>query len=317
MRPYLPLNALRAFESSARHLSFTRAALELNVTQAAVSQQVRMLEERLGATLFKRLPRGLAITDEGLALRPVLSDAFDRIEAVLRQFEGGHFHEVLTVGAVGTFALGWLMPRLKSFHDAHPFVELRMMTNNNLVDLAAEGLDFAIRFGDGTWPGSRALKLFDAPLSVLCAPEIAQRLRAPADLAGEKLLRSYRADDWSNWFAAAGLAPRPVRGPVFDSSRLMVEAAMQGAGVALAPASMFEHDLSMGRLVRPFDIDVHAGSYWLTWQKGKPATPAMRAFNQWIVQAAGEASRPPDDGFAQIEAALDAAAQKPRLGDAP
>ena len=295
MRPYLPLNALRAFESSARHLSFTRAAQELNVTQAAVSQQVRMLEERLGATLFKRLPRGLAITDEGLALRPVLSDAFDRIEAVLRQFEGGHFHEVLSVGAVGTFAVGWLMPRLKSFHDAHPFVELRLMTNNNLVDLAAGGLDFAIRFGDGTWPGSRASKLFDAPLSVLCTPEIAQRLHTPADLAGEKLLRSYRADDWANWFAAAGLAPRPVRGPVFDSSRLMVEAAMQGAGVALAPASMFERDLSMGRLARPFDIDVHAGSYWLTWQKAKPASPAMRAFSQWIAKEVVESGETPED----------------------
>jgi LysR family transcriptional regulator, regulator of gene expression of beta-lactamase len=213
----------------------------------------------------------------------VLSDAFDRIEAVLRQFEGGHFHEVLTVGAVGTFAVGWLMPRLKSFHDAHPFVELRMTTHNNLVDLTGEGLDFAIRFGDGTWPGSRAQKLLDAPLSVLCAPDIAQRLCAPADLARETLLRSYRADDWANWFGAAGLAPRPLRGPVFDSSRLMVEAAMQGAGVALAPASMFERDLAMGRLARPFDIDVQAGSYWLTSQKGKPATPAMRAFSQWIV----------------------------------
>lgn len=134
MRPYLPLNALRAFESSARHLSFTRAAFELNVTQAAVSQQVRTLEERLGTALFKRLPRGLAMTDEGLALRPVLTDAFDRIEAVLKQFEGGHFHEVLTVGVVGTFAVGWLMPRLKSFRDAHPFVELRLLTNNNLVE---------------------------------------------------------------------------------------------------------------------------------------------------------------------------------------
>ncbi|WP_175770780.1 LysR family transcriptional regulator, partial [Burkholderia anthina] len=156
MRPNLPLNALRGFESSSRHLSFTRAAQELNVTQAAVSQQVRALEERLGVSLFKRLPRGLAVTDEGLALRPVLSDAFDRIESVLRQFEGGHFHEVLTVGAVGTFAVGWLMPRLRSFHALHPFVELRLMTNNNLVDLAAEGLDCAIRFGDGNWPGTRA-----------------------------------------------------------------------------------------------------------------------------------------------------------------
>ncbi|MGN4190674.1 transcriptional regulator GcvA [Burkholderia gladioli] len=288
MRPNLPLNALRAFESSSRHLSFTRAAQELNVTQAAVSQQVRALEERLGVSLFKRLPRGLAVTDEGLALRPVLSDAFDRIESVLRQFEGGHFHEVLTVGAVGTFAVGWLMPRLRSFHALHPFVELRLMTNNNLVDLAAEGLDCAIRFGDGNWPGTRAQKLFDAPLSLLCAPDIAQRLRVPADLAGETLLRSYRADDWMNWFAKAGLAPMPARGAVFDSSRLMVEAATQGAGVALAPASMFARDLATGRLVRPFDIEVQAGSYWLIRQKGKPATPAMQLFNEWIVKQAEE-----------------------------
>ncbi|HEY2021576.1 LysR family transcriptional regulator [Paraburkholderia sp.] len=286
MRPYVPLNALRAFESSARHLSFTRAALELNVTQAAVSQQVRSLEERLGTTLFRRLPRGLAMTDEGLALRPVLSDAFDRIEAVLKQFDGGHFHEVLTVGVVGTFAVGWLMPRLKSFRDAHPFVELRLRTNNNLVDLATEGLDFAIRFGDGTWPGSLATTLLDAPLALLCTPEIAARVAQPGDLANETLLRSYRVDDWINWFAAAGIAPLPVRGPMFDSSRLMVEAAIQGAGIALAPALMFEREINTGRLVRPFDVEVHAGNYWLTCLKGKPMTPAMALFSQWIVKEA-------------------------------
>ncbi|HEX3379237.1 MAG TPA: LysR family transcriptional regulator [Paraburkholderia sp.] len=289
MRPYLPLNALRAFESSARHLSFTRAAQELNVTQAAVSQQVRSLEERLNTALFKRLPRGLAMTEEGLALQPVLSDAFDRIEAVLKQFDGGHFHEVLTVGAVGTFAVGWLMPRLKSFRDAHPFVELRLLTNNNLVDLATEGLDFAIRFGDGTWPGSLATKLLDAPLALLCTPDIAARLARPDDLANETLLRSYRMDDWMTWFAAAGIAPRPVRGPVFDSSRLMVEAAIQGAGVALVPALMFEREINTGRLVRPFDVEVQAGSYWLTCLKGKPMTPAMLLFSQWIAK---EASTP-------------------------
>lgn len=288
MRPYLPLNALRAFESSARHLSFTRAALELNVTQAAVSQQVRALEERLGTALFKRLPRGLAMTDEGLALRPVLSDAFDRIEAVLKRFDGGHFHEVLTVGVVGTFAVGWLMPRLNSFRSAHPFVELRLLTHNNLVDLATEGLDFAIRFGDGTWPGSLATRLLDAPLALLCTPEIAARLTSPDDLANETLLRSYRADDWMNWFNAAGIAPRPIRGPVFDSSRLMVDAAMQGAGIALAPALMFDHEINTGRLVRPFDVEVHAGSYWLTCLKGKPMTPAMLLFSQWLVKEAAE-----------------------------
>ncbi|MCC8402771.1 LysR family transcriptional regulator [Paraburkholderia sp. MMS20-SJTN17] len=291
MRPYLPLNALRAFESSARHLSFTRAAQELNVTQAAVSQQVRSLEERLGTALFQRLPRGLAMTDEGRALRPVLSDAFDRIETVLKQFDGGHFHEVLTVSVVGTFAVGWLMPRLKSFREANPFVELRLLTNNNLVDLATEGLDFAIRFGDGTWPGSLATKLLDAPLALLCTPEIAARLARPGDLANETLLRSYRMDDWMNWFAAAGIAPRPVRGPVFDSSRLMVEAAIQGAGIALAPALMFEREIHAGRLVRPFDVEVEAGSYWLTCLKGKPMTPAMELFSQWIAKEAATPGR--------------------------
>jgi LysR family transcriptional regulator of beta-lactamase len=145
----LPLNALRAFETSARQLSFTRAGLELRVTQAAVSQQVKTLEEILGVPLFRRLPRGLALTEEGEALLPVLTDAFRRIAGTLERFEGGRLREILTLGAVGTFVTGWLLPRLPSFQTAHPFVDLRLMTNNNRVDLAGEGLDCAIRFGDG------------------------------------------------------------------------------------------------------------------------------------------------------------------------
>ncbi|SAL31372.1 LysR family transcriptional regulator [Caballeronia arvi] len=286
MRPHLPLNALRAFEASARHLSFTRAAQELNVTQAAVSQQVRTLEERLGTPLFRRLPRGLNVTDEGRALLPVLSDAFGRIEAVLKQFEGGHFHEVLTVGVVGTFAVGWLMPRLKAFRETHPFVELRLFTHNNLVDPASEGLDFAIRFGAGIWPATHNTALLDAPLAVLCAPDIARRLAKPADLAKEVLLRSYRADDWSNWFDAAGIEPWTMSGPVFDSSRLMVEAAVQGAGVALAPPRMFVRELQAGLLARAFDIEVKTGSYWLTWLKSRRLSPGMRLFRDWIVAEA-------------------------------
>lgn len=286
MRPHLPLNALRAFESSARHLSFTRAAQELNVTQAAVSQQVRTLEDRLGCALFRRLPRGLAITDEGRALLPVLSDAFTRMETVLKQFEGGHFHAALTVGVVGTFAIGWLMPRLREFRATHPFVALRLLTHNNLVDLAAEGLDFAIRFGEGKWPGLDTARLLDAPLTVLCAPALAQRLRNPADLERETLLRSYRADEWPTWLAAAGLQPWTVHGPVFDSSRLMVEAARQEAGVALAPPAMFQRELGAGQLVQPFDTVVHTGAYWLCWLKSRPLSPAMQAFHTWITTAA-------------------------------
>ncbi|MBU9230415.1 LysR family transcriptional regulator [Burkholderia multivorans] len=286
LRPHLPLNALRAFESSARHLNFTRAGLELSVTQAAVSQQVRALEERLGCALFTRLPRGLDLTDEGRALLPVLSDAFSRIETVLQQFDGGRLRQVLTLGVVGTFALGWLMPRLKRFRDTHPFVELRLRTHNNVVDLAAEGLDFAIRFGQGNWPATRNERLFDAPLTALCAPDIARRLTRPADLAHETLLRSYRTDEWLGWFDAAQLEPWTVNGPVFDSSRLMVEAAMQGVGIALAPACMFERELQLGLLARPLDIDVHAGGYWLTSLKSKSLTPAMTLFRDWITAEA-------------------------------
>ncbi len=282
-RPHLPLNALRAFESSARHLSFTLAAAELNVTQAAVSQQVRGLEARLGAPLFRRLPRGLALSDEGHALLPVLADAFGRMEAVVQQFDNGHFFEVLTVGVVGTFAVGWLLPRLRLFQQSCPFIDLRLMTHNNVVDLAGEGLDFAIRFGDGTWQGLQSEHLLAAPLAVLCTSAIAARIARPQDLAHETLLRSYRPDDWPGWFAAAGAACPAIRGPVFDSSRLMVEAAMQGAGVALAPASMFERELGEGRLVRPLATEVMTGSYWLTRLRSRVPSPAMEAFRSWLL----------------------------------
>ncbi|WP_454717588.1 LysR family transcriptional regulator [Caulobacter segnis] len=281
-RAQLPLNALRAFEASARHLSFTRAAIELCVTQAAVSHQVKGLEARLGAALFRRLPRGLALTDEGLALLPSVRDSFDRLDDVLARFEGGRVLEVLSVGVVGTFAVGWLLPRLPAFREAHPFVDLRLFTNNNRTDLAGEGLDCAVRFGDGAWHGTEASPLFEAPMSPLCAPALAERITEPKDLLGETLLRSYRAADWPDWFAAAGLSPPPIRGPVFDSSWVMVEAAIQGFGVALAPPMMFARDLQQGRLVRPFPTQVSAGRYWLTWLKSRAPTPALKAFQAWL-----------------------------------
>jgi LysR family transcriptional regulator of beta-lactamase len=153
--------------------------------------------------------------------------------------------------------------------------------------VAAQGLDLAIRFGDGTWPGTQCAPLLDAPLGVLCSPEVAKRLSAPRDLIGETLLRSYRVDEWALWFAAAGVQMHAIHGPMFDSSRLMAEAAMQGAGVALAPVRMFESELQSGRLVRAFDIEVDTGSYWLTWSKTKRMTSAMHSFMNWIFAEAG------------------------------
>jgi LysR family transcriptional regulator, regulator of gene expression of beta-lactamase len=291
-RPHLPLNALRAFESSARHLSFTLAAQELHVTQAAVSQQVRGLEARLKVALFRRLPRGLALTDEGQALLPTLVDAFGRMESVVQQFDNGHFFEVLHLGVVGTFAVGWLLPRLRGFREACPFVDLRLLTHNNVVELAGEGLDYAVRFGHGTWPGVQAEPLLAAPLTPLCAPALRERIARPGDLARELLLRSYRAEDWPAWFAAAGAPCPAIRGPVFDSSRLMAEAAMLGIGVALVPAAMFAQELAQGRLVRPFAQEVHAGSYWLTALRSRAPSAAMLAFRGWLLAQCAAAPEP-------------------------
>lgn len=285
----LPLNALRAFEASARHLSFTRAGLELRVTQAAVSQQVKGLEQSLGAELFRRLPRGLALTDEGQALLPAVAETFGRLNETLERFKDGDHTHYVTVGVVGTFATGWLLPRLGSFARTHPRIDVRILTNNNRVDLAGEGLDYAIRFGDGAWHATEAAHLFAAPLTPLCAPSIAGKLRKPADLGREPLLRSYRPDEWIRWFEAAKCAVPRIKGPIFDSSITMAQAAMQGAGVALLPAMMFAEDIRRNRLVQLFETEIALGAYWLTWLRSKRPTPAMQSFKAWLIE---EVARP-------------------------
>ena len=287
-RAHLPLNALRAFDAAARHLNFTRAAIELCVSQGAVSHQVAALDKRLGALLFRRLPRGLALTDEGAALLPVVADAFDRVGATLDRFADGRYREVLTLGVVGTFATGWLMERLDTFDRAHPEIDLRVLTNNNRVDLAGEGLDLAVKFGDGAWHGTHAEPIMAAPLTPLCAPAAAARLATPVALSQETLLRSYRADEWPRWFEAAGTACPRLRGPVFDSSVASVAAAVAGAGVALAPAAMFARALAAERLARPFPQEIDVGRYWLIRLQSRRDTLAMEAFRAWVVGAAAQ-----------------------------
>ncbi|HET9955534.1 MAG TPA: LysR family transcriptional regulator [Polyangiaceae bacterium] len=282
----LPLNALRAFEVSARHLSFTAAARELHLTQAAVSQHVKNLESELGVLLFRRVPRGLALTDEGAALVPVLTESFERMAAVLDGIRGGQKREVVSLGVVNTFAAGWLIPHLREFQQRYPLVDLRLFSNNNRVDLAAEGLDYAIRFGDGHWESVHAKLLLHAPLTPMCAPALARRVRTPRDLARESLLRSYRAEEWETWFRAAGVEPPRLTGSRFDSSLILANAAENGAGIALLPARLFRREVHEGRLTQLFDIEVDAGSYWLTRLKTRRTTPAMATFSQWILQEA-------------------------------
>lgn len=282
----IPLNALRAFEASARLQSFTRAGLELRVSQTAVSHQVKSLEETLRVSLFKRGSRGVTLTDEGQALQPVLSDAFRRMSDALSRFEDGNFRDVLTVCVVSSFATGWLLPRLEAFSKQHPEIDIRLKTNNNRADLLEDGLDCFLRFGDGAWHGTEAVRLFEANLSPVCAPATASQLIEPADLRRETLLRSYRLNEWALWFQAAAVPPPRSRGWIFDSSLSIVEAAAQGAGVGLVPVCLFERDLECGRIVQPFDIGVITGSYWLTWLKSREETNAMRTFRDWLEAAA-------------------------------
>lgn len=281
-RSNLPLNALRAFEASARHLNMSRAAIELCVSQTALSHQIRNLEERLGVTLFRRLPRGLSLTDEGTALQRSVGPAFDDMSAALDRFADGRFYEQLDIGVVTTFAVGLLFPHLAGFEERHPEVGLRIFTNNNRVDIAGEGLAFAIRFGDGQWPGLDAVPILDAPLTPLCAPDIAARLTSPERLGAHPLIRSYRRGEWEAWFTAVGLPCPALRGPVIDSSVGIAELAVQGHGIALLPHRLFGAWIGSGRLVRPFAAEVAGGRYWLTRLRSRPLSPAMRAFQDWV-----------------------------------
>ena len=285
-RHQLPLNALRAFEASARHASFTGAANELCVSQAAVSHQVRHLEAQLGVVLFRRLPRGLALTSEGELLFPVLRESLDRLSQTLNLLTDGARREVLSLAVVGTFAACWLLPRLDDFRRRFPFVDVRVATHNNRVELASEGYDMAIRYGGGAWHGESAVHLMEAPLSVLCSPRVARELHRPVDVLGQTLLRSFRSDEWQTWLVAAGVDSR-LRLPdsvVLDSSLAMMEAVVQGTGVALVPVPMFERQLASGAIVKPFETQVALGSYWLTRLQSHAENAAMAAFRRWLIE---------------------------------
>ena len=288
-RSVLPLNGLRAFEAAARHLSFTRAAAEMNVTQAAISHQVKALERRLGLPLFRRLPKSLRLTDEGQALLPELGAAFDRIGNVLDRL-GQRGGGVLTISALTTFVLTWLVPRLQRFQAAHPEIEVRLLTNPRLVDFDREEVDVAIRFGDGKWPGLLKIKLFEETLTPLCGRSHRRRLRSLSDLRAVTLLDAVGCD-WENWLRAAGARDLAVnRGPKFDSTKIAVQAAIDGLGVAIGQASLYAEDIAAGRLFQPFPLAVGNGkAYWLVHPASVRDTPKVKAFRDWILTEIGPA----------------------------
>ncbi|MGE0154569.1 MAG: transcriptional regulator GcvA [Reyranellaceae bacterium] len=289
MRSLPPLNALRAFEAAARHLSFTLAAEELHVTQAAVSHQVKALEDRLGLKLFRRLPRGLMLTEQGQALLPELRGAFDRIEQAMNRLSLLGTEGPLTISLMTTFALTWLVPRLHRFQARHPTIEVRMLTTQRLADFAREDVDLAIRYStDPRQAGLRADKLFNDLLTPLCGVAHRDRLRTPSDLLRVPLIETTGDLDWPVWLQAAGVRQMPrLQAMLFDSTKIAVDAAMEGAGVAIGAPFLFRTELASGRLFQPFDLVVPNGKgFWIVGPESTAEQPKLKAFRDWILEEA-------------------------------
>jgi LysR family glycine cleavage system transcriptional activator len=289
-----PLNALRAFEAVSRHLSVTNAADELSVTPAAVSQQVRQLEEILGTALFRKQGRSLALTDAGRALHPGLSEAFDRMLLALTEMRPvASARATVRVAVAPSFADKWLVPRLGAFTKAHPEMDIHVAAAMDLVDFARDPVDLAIRFGGGRYPGLVVDPLRDEEVFPVCAPSLLDQrgaLRDASDLRHHVLIHDENpaerdgCPDWSMWLAAAGVHDIPVGpGPRFNQSSLAIEAAAHGLGVTLAKGFLVHADIQEGRLIRPFR-DNHAlrFGYWMVSTNHALLRPEVRLFRDWL-----------------------------------
>jgi LysR family glycine cleavage system transcriptional activator len=293
MKRSLPsLAAVRAFEAAARHLNFTRAAAELGMTQAAVSYQVRQLEERVGATLFRRLPRRVALTEAGARLSLVVTDAFDRLAAgfaILRDDQP----EVLSISAALTFATKWLAPRLGLIQIAHPEIAIRLESSDEPADFAGDEIDVGIRSGLGQWPGLLADLLLRQELTPLISPTLLERagnLREPHALLKLPLLWQ-SSEDWAAWFARSGVAvgepPEPVRAS-FEGQHRLGDAAIAGQGAALLNPFFFAEELQTGHLVRPFALSIERPEgYYLVYPERRRNAAKLTAFRNWLLAEMG------------------------------
>jgi LysR family glycine cleavage system transcriptional activator len=287
------LNGLRAFEAAARHLSFTLAASELNVTQTAISHQIRRLEEELGIRLFVRQNRALALTPEARDYLPGVRAAFNDLRLATDRLLRKDDDKVLTVSTLASLAAKWLLPRLTDFQEAHPGIDVRITTSTSLVDFQRDDVDAAIRYGRGQWPGLRADWLMADELFPVCSPSLLRGdkpLRLPEDLRGYPLLHTSNAnsDDWRLWLTAAGLPADIAKQPgiTFDMIFMTIQAAIDGIGVAMGRTSYVSDDIAKGRLVVPFKIALPADAgFYLVSPEGRREAPKLAAFRQWMIAA--------------------------------
>ncbi|MEN5297684.1 LysR substrate-binding domain-containing protein [Brucella sp. TWI559] len=286
--PLPPLSAIRVFESASRHASFTRAAKELGMTQAAVSYQIKLLEERVGAPLFLRKPRQVELTELGKRLAPAINDAFETMRAAFASARDDT-QGVLTISAVVTFASNWLVQRLGSFQMQHPALAVRLDTSNDIIDFSTSNVDMAIRAGRGNWPGLEAHELIKAQFSPMLSPKLIESvggIREPSDLLR---LRAVDPNDpwWKIWYKAAGIENPAIKGNSFSrygAQHLEGRAAAAGQGVGILTPAFHAAELASGQLIQPFDLLCDDGqAYWLVYPKARKNMPKIRAFREWIM----------------------------------
>jgi LysR family glycine cleavage system transcriptional activator len=289
-----PLNALRAFETAARCLSFQAAAAQLFVTPAAVSHQVKQLEAYLGVRLFRRGNRSVALTDEGAALAASLSELFGLLDLALDRATAPTAAN-LRISTMESFAAKWLAPRLHRFHRDHPEIKVRIETGNEHADVIRGAVDVAVRYGPGGYTGVASERLMEAPVFPVCAPSL--RVTQLDDLQQHTLLHDESANgrpgvpDWSAWLKASGATHvHAMRGPVFSSIYLAQEAAIAGHGIALGVGPLVEEDLQRGRLIRPYKHTIpNAYAFWIVRRPDGESHPAIEAFCRWLRKEAADA----------------------------
>ena len=296
LRRLPPLNAIRSFEAAARHESFTRAAEELCVTQGAVSHQVKALEAELGIKFFNRERQRLVITEAGRDYLAVVRDALDRIALGTERLIQRQSSGVLTVSTSPDFAAKWLVHRLGRFAEAHPEIDLRVSATLHHVDFAREDVDLAVRHGDGNWPGLDVVRLCSEQLFAVCSPTLATRrqpLSQPSDVLKFPLLHLDDWKDWSRWLETAGVADgEPLRGPALNRASMVIDAAVNGQGLALARTTLAAWDLINGRLIRPFAAALPLSkSYWIIMPKATSALPKIMTFRNWLLAEAADDTR--------------------------
>lgn len=285
-----PLTALRAFDAAARHMSFAKAAEELHVTPAALSFQIKSLEEHLGTQVFRRLNRAVELTEAGRAMAPGMADGFQTLAAAWRAAERTLDNETLTVTAGPAFTAKWLAPRLYEFAQAHPDIELRFSASLKLVDLSRDAVDVAIRFGPGTDQGVYSLSLAQEWVCPVMTPELAARYPTPESLRDATLVFDDSiaflrpSSDWATWFRMMGIDFAPTAGPRFSQADHAVDAALAGVGVVLGRRSLVVKDLADGRLVAPFRKALDTGvRFRFLCSEGAETRPQIAAFRDWIV----------------------------------